>query len=120
MRELISDLLICIYNPPIIDYLPHKHMFTICLDDHWYGDILVYMFTKKLQHHLSCDDQCHIHHKSPYYLLIGDVLYRQGVHTILCCCLTLNEVKKVLNECHGDSCGGHLFGMAISEKKHWD
>jgi hypothetical protein len=52
----------------------------------------------------------------PRYLLIGDILYRRGVDTILRRCLTIDEADKVLNDCHSDACGGHLSGISTMQK----
>lgn len=49
-------------------------------------------------------------------LLIGDVLYRWGVDTILHQCLTHVEAKNVLNDFHIGACGGHLLIMATNQK----
>jgi hypothetical protein len=31
-------------------------------------------------------------------------------------CLTHAEAKKVLNDCHGGACAGHLSGLATAQK----
>ena len=31
-------------------------------------------------------------------------------------CLALEEVEVVLNACHSGACGGHLFGLAATQK----
>ena len=52
----------------------------------------------------------------PKTVIIGDILYRRGVDSILRQCLTLKEVESVLNDCHSGACGGHLSGLAITPK----
>jgi hypothetical protein len=66
--------------------------------------------------HLSRDDRRRIRHQAPRYLLIGDILYRRGIDTILRRCVTIDEVDKVLNDCHSGACGGHLSGIATAQK----
>jgi hypothetical protein len=52
----------------------------------------------------------------PHYLLIGDILYRRGVDTILHRCLTIDEVDRVLNDCHSGACGGHISSISTAQK----
>ena len=76
--------------------------------------ILTYLQTQKFSPHLTLDDQWHIRHESPHYLLIGDDIYRQVVNIVLRHCLTHAEVEKVLNAFHDGTCGGHLSRMATT------
>jgi hypothetical protein len=71
---------------------------------------------KSFGNHLSRDDRRRIRHQAPRYLLIGDILYRRGVDTILRRCLTIDEADRVLNDCHSDACGGHLSGISTAQK----
>jgi hypothetical protein len=103
-------------SPPVNTDFPDEHLFYIASDDPWYGDLLVYLRTKKFGNHLSRYDRRCIHHQAPHYLLIGDILYRWGVDTILHCCLTIDEVDRVLNDCHSGACGGHLLGISMAQK----
>ena len=48
----------------------------------------------------------------PNNLIIDDTLYYQGVDFILCLFLVHKESEKKMNDCHADSCGGHLYGLA--------
>jgi hypothetical protein len=60
--------------------------------------------------------RCICHH-SRRYLILGDTLYmHRGIDTILRRCVTHEEAKRVLNECHLGACGGHLSGMATAQK----
>jgi hypothetical protein len=72
--------------------------------------------TQKFGSHLSRDDRRCIRHQAPRYLLIGDILYRRGVDTILRRCLTIDEADRVLNDFHSGACGGHLSGMSTTQK----
>ena len=35
---------------------------------------------------------------------------------ILCQCLTIEEAKKALNDCHNGAYGGHIFGYVTAQK----
>jgi hypothetical protein len=70
-------------SPPVNTNLPDEHIFFIPSDDPWYGYLLVYLRTKKFGNHLSRDDHRCICHQAPRYLLVRDILYRQGVENIL-------------------------------------
>jgi hypothetical protein len=103
-------------SSPINTNFPDEHHFYIPSDDPWNGDLLVYLRTKKFGNRLFRDDcQC-IHHQAPRYLLIRDILYWRGVDTILHRCFTIDEVDRVLNDCHSGSCGGHLSGIPTTQK----
>ena len=47
---------------------------------------------------------------------MDNTLYRRGVDSILCRCLTHDEAEVVLNDCHGGMCGGNLSGLSIAQK----
>jgi hypothetical protein len=108
LAELVMALPSDTPNTPVNTDIPDEHLFYIASDDPWYGDLLIYLRTQKFDNHLSRYDHQHIHHQAPRYLLIGDILYRQGIDTILRRCLTIDEVDRVLNECHSGACGGHI------------
>ena len=55
-------------------------------------------------------------HMQKNYLIIGDTLYRRGVDSILCWCITHEEAETVPNDAHSGACGGHLFGLAMTQK----
>jgi hypothetical protein len=102
--------------PSVNTNLPDEHIFFIPSDDPWYGDLLVYLRTQKFRNHLSKDDRRCMRPKAPRYLLIRDILYRQGFDTILCRCLTIDEADRVLNNYHSGACEGHLSGLYTTQK----
>ena len=99
--------------PVNTDFLD-EHLFYITSDDPLCGDLLVYLRTQNFSNHLSRDDRRRICHQAPRYLLLGDILYRRGVDTILRRCLTIDKADRVLNDCHNDACGGHLLGISTA------
>jgi hypothetical protein len=82
LAKFITDLPTRKVKTPINDSLPNENLF-ITIGDPWYGGILTYLDTHKFTPHLSHDDQWHIRHQAPHYLLIGNVLYQQGINTII-------------------------------------
>ena len=112
LGTFMTDLPPLTMSPPPKDNLPDDFLFIISMEDPWYGDILLYLQTNKFATHLNREDRRHIRHQAIRHLLIGDVLYHQGIDTILHCCLTHDEAKTILNECHSGACGGHLSGPA--------
>jgi hypothetical protein len=116
LAELVTYLPSNTPSAPVNTDFPDEHLFYIASDDPRYGDLLVYLRTQKFGQHLSRDDHRRIRHQAPRYLLIGDILYRRGVDTILRRCLTIDEVDKVLNDCHSGACGGHLSGITTAQK----
>jgi hypothetical protein len=116
LAELVTALPSDTPSAPVNTDFPDEHLFYIASDDPWYGDLLVYLRTQKFGNHLSRDDRRCIRHQAPRYLLIGDILYRRGVDTILRRCLTIDEADKVLNDCHSGACGGHLSGISTAQK----
>ena len=53
---------------------------------------------------------------SKNYLIVDNTLYHRGVDSILHRCLTHDEAKVVLNDCHGGECGGHLSRLSAAQK----
>ena len=47
---------------------------------------------------------------------MDNTLYRRGVDSILCHCLTHEEAELVPNDFHGGVCGGHLSGLSTTQK----
>lgn len=91
-----------------------ESLFLIASSDLWYGDILVYLQTQAFWPNTSCSKQQCTRYQVKYFLIIGDTLYCRGVDTILRRCLTQEEAKKALNECHLSACGGHLSGYTTT------
>jgi hypothetical protein len=115
-EELISELPV-----ELGDVIPEESpikgdMFMIVSSDPWYGDILVYLQTLKCPIVASHDERRRIRHQAKNYLILEDTLYRRGVYCILHRCLTHEEVKIVLNDCHTRVCGGHLSRLATTQK----
>jgi hypothetical protein len=98
------------------DSLPDETLFLISTSYPWYGDILLYLQTQRFQPDTSHEERRRIHHHSRRYIIVGDTLYRRGIDTILRRCLIHEEAKNILNDCHLGACGGHLSGMATTQK----
>jgi hypothetical protein len=99
LAELVMALPSDTTSAPVNTNFPDEHLFYIASDDPWYGDLLVYLKNQKFGNHISQDDRPRILHQAPRYLLIGDILYWQGIDTILHQCLTIDKVDRVLNDC---------------------
>ena len=98
------------YEPS--DSFQDEFLFLISTTDPWYGYLLIYLQTQRFQPTLSRDDRRDICHHAKYYLILNDTLYRRGIDSVLRRCLTHEEAKQVLNDCHSRACGGHLSRMA--------
>ena len=116
LAMLMNDLPQLTTSSPPKDDLPDDFLFVISTEDPWYGDILLYLQTQKFAANLNHEDRRHIRHQTIRHLLNGDVLYRQGIDTILHCCLTCDEAETILNNCHSGACGVHLSGLATIQK----
>ena len=99
-----------------MDTFVNEHIFFISTLDPWYEDIIVYLQTLKVPNHLSWDERRRLRHVAKNYLIVDNTLYRHGVDSILCRCLTHDEVEVVLNDFHGGACGGHLSGLSTAQK----
>jgi hypothetical protein len=120
-KSLVSTELICDLPPTTIenmeeDSLSDESLFLISSDDTWYGDIIIYLQTQNFWPDLSITDHRPIRYQAPQYIIRGDTLYHCGVDSIFQRCLTYDDAKKVLNECHSGACGGHMSGYATTQK----
>lgn len=61
------------------------------------------------------DEHRKLHHLAKNYVIIGDTLYHRGIDSFLRHCLTLEEAKSILNDCHSGACGGHLSWLATTQ-----
>ena len=75
------------------DSFVDEHIFLILSIYPWYGDIIVYLWTLKVPPQLLRYERRCLFHKSKSYLIISDTLYRRGVDSILCHCLTHDEAE---------------------------
>ena len=100
------------YDESLVD----DHLFLIDSSDLWYGTIIIYLQTTKFPFDVSQEERRCIRHQTKHYLIITDTLYRRGVDAVLQRCLTHEEAEKVLNDCHSGACGGHLSGLATTQK----
>jgi hypothetical protein len=115
-EELISKLPV-----KLGDVIPKESpikgdMFLIVSSNPWYGYILVYLQTLKFPTFASRDEHCRICHQDKKYCIVEDTLYCRGVHCIFCQCLTHEEAKIVLNDCHTGACGSHFSGLETTQK----
>ena len=99
-----------------LESLPDDYLFLIDSSDPWYKDILVYLQTQRFRLTFSKDDRRRLHHLAQHYLIIGDALYHHGVDTMLHRCVTHEEFELIMNDCHSGACGGHLSGLATTQK----
>ena len=105
--ELISDFPSEEEEEVCEDTFVDEHIFLISTLGPWYGDIIIYLQTLKVPTHLSWDEWRPLRHVSKNYLIVDNTLYHHEVDSILHHCLTHEEVELVLNDCHGEACGGH-------------
>jgi hypothetical protein len=106
--ELICDLPSIETENVVEDSLPNESLFLISFDDIWYGDIIIYLQTQTFQPDLSSTYRHRIRYQTRQYNILGDTLYRRGIDSIFRQCLTYDEAKKYLNNCHSGACGGHI------------
>ena len=114
--ELICDLPSTEITNVAEDSLPDKSIFLISSDDVWYKDAIIYLQTQTFQPDLSSTDRFCIRYQAQQYIIIGDTLYCRSIDSIFRRCLTYDEAKKDLNECHSGACGGHMSGYATAQK----
>jgi hypothetical protein len=114
--ELISDFPRLDEDVIHVDSFADEHIFLVSSSDPWYGDIVLYLQTLKFPQHLSRDDRRRVRYQAKNYLIVGDTLYHRGIDNILHHCLTHEEVESVLNDFHSGACGGHLSGLATTQK----
>ena len=114
--NLICSLLIDFVPFQFEDHIPDETLFLISTHDPWYGNIIMYLQTSTFRSKFTKDARRRIRHQSQPYRIIGDTLYRVRVDSVLRRCLTLEEVERVLNDCHSGTYGGHMFGYATAQK----
>jgi hypothetical protein len=114
--KLISDFPRLDKNVIHVDSFLDEQIFLVSSSDPWYGDNVLYLQTLKFPQHLSRDDRRRIRYQAKNYLIIDDTLYHRGIDNTLHCYLNYEEVKSVLNDFHSGACGGHLSGLAKTQK----
>jgi hypothetical protein len=99
-----------------VDSFTDGYIFLVSSSDPWYEEIVRYLQTLKFPQHLSRDDRQRIRHQAKKYTIVGDTLYHRRINDILRRCLTHGEAESLLNNFHYEACGGHLSGLATTQK----
>ena len=113
--EILCDFLHTDIETIAEDSFVDESLFLISTLDLWYGDIIVYLQTQYFRPELSKTDHHQIWYQSQQHNIINDTLYRRGVNFVFQCCLTFEETKKTLNDCHSRACGNDMSGYATTQ-----
>ena len=114
--ELRCDFLRADTETVVEETISDESFFLISTLDPWYGDIIVYLQTQSFRPEISRSEHRKIRFQSQQFKIIGDTLYRRGADSVFRHCLTHEEAKRVLNDCHSGVCGGHMSGYATTQK----
>jgi hypothetical protein len=114
--ELICDFPHFATENVAVDSLPDESLFLISTDDLWYGDIIIYLQTNTFRPVLSSIERCRIRYQARQYIILKDTLYHRGIDSVFRRCLTFDEAKKAMNDCHSGACGGHMSGYSTAQK----
>jgi hypothetical protein len=98
--ELICDFPHSTTKTVAFDSLPDESLFLISTDDICYGDIIIYLQTQTFRPALSSAEHRRVHYQARHYIILSDTLYCRGIDSVFRCCLTFDEDKKSLNDCH--------------------
>eukprot|EP00253_Pinus_taeda_P021009 PITA_21009 len=114
--ELLCDLPSSSNDATSEEEIMDENLFLISSSNLWYGDIIIYLQTQTYRYNTSRSEQRRIRYQAKDYVIVGDTLYHRGIDTVLQRCLTHEEAKNVLNDCHSGACGGHQSGYAMTQK----
>ena len=64
-----------------------EHLFLIATTDPWYGTLIIYLQTQRIDAQFSSIGQHRIRYQARRYLINGDTLYRRGIDLVLRRCL---------------------------------
>ena len=81
-----------------------------------YADIIYYLKNGYAPSHLDHTKKRALRLKAKQYQLINDILFRKNYDSILLRCLEKSEAKKILQELHDGSTGGHYARDATTHK----
>eukprot|EP00253_Pinus_taeda_P016312 PITA_16312 len=113
--ELLCDLPSSSNDPTSNTRIVDESLFLIFSSGPWYGDIIIYLQTQTYRSNTSRSEKRRTRYQPKDYMIVGDILYRRGIDTVLRRCLTHEEAEKVLNDCHSGACGGHQFSYATAQ-----
>jgi hypothetical protein len=98
--ELISDLP-STETEIVEEYsFPDESLFLISSYDIWYGYMIIYLQIQTFQPDIFHVDYHRVRYQACQYIILGDTLYHHGTDSIFRQCITYDEVKKDLNDCH--------------------
>jgi hypothetical protein len=116
--ELICDFPHSATENVAVDSLPDESLFLISTDDLWYGDIIIYLQTQTFRPALSSTERRRIRYQARQYIILGDTLYRRGIESVFRRCLTFDEAKKALNDCHSKHVVVICLGMLLPRRSY--
>ena len=59
-----------------------EHLFVIATTDPWYGTLITYIQTQRIDAQISIIEQHCIRYQERIYLIIGDALYHRGIELV--------------------------------------
>ena len=81
--ELVSELLGNKEETIKEEFWEDEHLFLIATTDPWYGTLIIYLQTQRIDAQFSSIERHRIRYQARRYLIIGDTLYRRGIDLVL-------------------------------------
>ena len=101
---------------PLDDQLPDFNLFEVDVIFPDYADIITYLKTNQAPGEYNSKQVEALLRKNTLFILIGEILYKQGHDGLLRWYINPIEVPLNLEGCHLDACGGHFAGDSIARK----
>ena len=100
---------------PLNDQLPNADLFEVDVIFLDYIDIITYLKTNQASREYNAKQVVALLRSAPF-ILIGEILYKQGHDGLLRQCINPSEVLLILEGCHSDACGGHFASESTARK----
>jgi hypothetical protein len=113
---LLYRLIVNTNNSPIEDSFPNEHLIAVSSHRPWYADIVNYLATGKLSHHVSLRERQNIIQWSVIFSWIDECLFCTGAYLIIRRYVREDEIQDILKVCHDGPYGGHFADIRTSHK----
>lgn len=108
---LVDNLLV-----PSYEITPTEMIGAVSHESQLYGSIFIYLHDNILPPDLSNNQRRTFIRQFSRYVILADILYRQGLDGTLLRCLESDEAQIALHEVHEGICGPHSSGPTLAKK----
>ena len=93
-----------------------NNLFLVTSSPDWYAGIVEFLTTQRLLAAWTKEERRRVRVNNRHFAVIGNILFRRKVDSIIRRCVLEVEVPDIFTSCHDSACGGHFTGQLTGQK----